>query len=77
MLSLLMPPEVSRNFMMSLLDDEMEAERLFQSLSLRLKQNALSIACKAFYHQTCEKNFFYLALLAMRHYHRAFQNTVS
>src|ERR1700730_5774360 len=39
MLSLLMPAEVSRNFMMPLLDDLMGAERLLQSLSLRLKQS--------------------------------------
>src|SRR6266496_5620711 len=39
MLVLLMPAEVSRNFMIPLLADFMGAERLLKSLSLRLKQN--------------------------------------
>ncbi len=81
----------------------MGAERLLQSLSLRLKQNdprterlrfsqressalAVSpetkvfrslIACKTFYRPASAKNFASLALLAMQHYRRAFQNTVS
>jgi hypothetical protein len=37
MLSFLMPAEVSSNFMFSLLDGFMGAERLLQSLSLRLR----------------------------------------